>query len=256
MPTCTIAFAIDKGGSAKSMSSISLAAALARMGYKVLLGDTDHNGHCARWLGTQLNAGELGVHSLFEDSPPSITEVIRPTSVPNLDVLPSDSQLKSLKYRVFTRPMREFILQKHLEKIRNNYDFIIIDTHPDTDVYTANAITASDMVIIPCKYGGDAADGFAEMLGFIKALKGDDFENWAILMNQKDQRATSTNAAVMQQLHPWKDRMFKTEIPRCEALNQIQIMKQDIFTYAPKSTGAIAYNNLAKEIASYGKNTK
>ena len=107
--------------------------------------------------------------------------------------------------------------------------------------------------VIPCQMEARAADGLVDLLEVVSLIKGDDFDAWHILLTKVDSRKSLTNHAVMAALAPWTQKMLKTIIPQSEPLNQAQIERTDIFSFEPKSTGALAYEALTKEMIQYGR---
>jgi chromosome partitioning protein len=98
-----------------------------------------------------------------------------------------------------------------------------------------------------------AADGLVDLLEVISLIKGEEFDDWRILLTRVDSRKTTTNQAVMASLAPWVSKIFKTTIPQSESLNQAQIARTDIYSFEPKSRGALAYEAFAMEMIRYGR---
>ena len=98
-----------------------------------------------------------------------------------------------------------------------------------------------------------AADGLVDLLEVIGIIKGEDVEDWRVLLTKVDSRKSATNQAVLAALEQWEKRIFKTSIPRSKSLNQGQIERVDIFTFEPRSKGAVAYESFTKEILAYAK---
>jgi hypothetical protein len=115
-------------------------------------------------------------------------------------------------------------------------------------VLTQNALTASDLVLIPAPAEARATNAIADLLELVHVLKGPGFDAYRILLTRLDSRKSVTNQAVMKALEPWQDKILETVIPQSEPLNQAQMARKDIFRFAPDSTGAIAYRKLIKEI--------
>lgn len=113
---------------------------------------------------------------------------------------------------------------------------------------TQNAVAAADLLLIPAPAEARAANAIADLLELVQVLKGDGFDGFRILLVRVDQRKSRTNDAVMAALEPWEGRILKTSIPQSEPLNQAQMARQDIFRFAPESTGALAYRDLIQEL--------
>lgn len=249
----TIAIATHKGGTGKTVTAMALGAALARMGKRTLLVDLDPQGHCSLGLGLELQDTELTLRDFFgEPSVFPLKKVLKETHLPNLLIAPATIRLAPVSQSLYMRTKREEILKKGLAPIRQEFDFILIDCPPTLGVLTESGVEASDLIIVPCRMDARAADGLVDLLDVIFTLKGERFDNYRILITQYDSRKSVTNEAVMAQLAPWRDKFFKTFIPQSEQLNQAQMERTDVFTYDPKGKGAVAYQELAKEILTYG----
>jgi chromosome partitioning protein len=249
-----IAIATHKGGTGKTVTAIALGAGLARAGKRILLVDLDPQGHCSLGLGVELNDSELTLRDFFsEPSAFPLKKIIKQTHLQNLFIAPATIRLAPVSQSLYMRTKREEILKKGLAPIQGDYDFILIDCPPTLGVLTEAGIEASDLIIVPCRMDARAADGLVDLLDVIFTLKGEAFDNYRILITQYDSRKSVTNEAVMTQLAPWKDKFFKTFIPQSEQLNQAQMERTDVFTFDPKGRGALAYQELAKEIMTYGK---
>lgn len=250
----TIAIATHKGGTGKTVTSMALGAGLARAGKKTLLVDLDPQGHCSIGLGVELEEKELTVRDFFsEPTAFPLKRVIRATHLPNLSIAPSTIRLAPVSQSLYMRTKREEILKKGLAQIQGDYEYILIDCPPTLGVLTESGIEASDLIIVPCRMDARAADGLVDLLDVIFTLKGENFEKYRILITQYDSRKSVTNEAVMAQLSPWKDKFFKTFIPQSEQLNQAQMERTDVFSFDARGKGALAYEELTKEIMNHGK---
>lgn len=252
MPATIIAIATHKGGTSKTVTSVSLSAGLARAGKRTLLIDCDPQAHSSKALNVEATDNEPTLQDLIADLRLPVTKVIKQTQLENLSVIPSTIRLERQAQALYTRPKREELLKQALSPISRQYQYIVIDCPPSLGVLTEAAITAAHLVIIPCLMEARAADALVDLLDLITALRGKRFEGWRILRTKFDSRKTVTNEAVMATLKQWKSKMFKTSIPQSEPLNQTQIMRTDIFSFAPSSKGALAYQALTKEILRYG----
>jgi chromosome partitioning protein len=251
MPT-TITIAGHKGGIGKTVTAMALGAGLARSGQNTLLVDLDPQGHCALGLGVELPEKELTLREFFSEPPLPLSRLIRATQVPRLFLAPSNIRLARIAQALYMRPKREEFLKRGLREVQDHYTFTVIDCPPSLGVLTEMGIAAADLVIIPCQMEARAADGLVDLLEVIGLIKGEIFDRWRILLTKVDERRSVTNQAVMTALAPWKAQMFTTPIPQSEALNQAQIERTDIFSFEPKSKGALAYEAFTKEILAYG----
>jgi chromosome partitioning protein len=248
-----IAIATHKGGTGKTVTTMSLGAGFAREGKKTLLIDLDPQGHCSLGLGVEIQGDDLTLRDFFsEPAAFPLRRVIRPTHLENLFIAPSTIRLAPVGQSLYMRTKREEILRKGLSPIQRDYDFILIDCPPTLGVLTESGIEASNLIIIPCQMEARAADGLVDLLDLIAALKGEEFSSYRILITKYDPRKTVTNDVVMAQLAEWKKKFCETMIPLSEPLNQSQMERTDIFSFDPKGKGALAYESLAKELLSYG----
>jgi chromosome partitioning protein len=252
MPIKTIAITTHKGGTGKTVTAMSLGAALVRAQKKCLIVDLDPQGHSSLGLGLEINHKDLTIRDFFIEPPVPIDRVIRRTTTDNLHIIPSNIRLARVAQSLYMRPKREELLKRGMNPVRDHYDFIIIDCPPSLGALTENAIAAADLIIIPCQMEARAADGLVDLLEIINIIKGEEFNDWRILLTKLDSRKSITNQAVMTQLAQWEEKIFKTTIPQSESLNQAQIERTDIFTFEPKSKGALAYESFAQEILNYG----
>lgn len=248
MPATTISIATHKGGTGKTVTAMALASALGRAGKKTLIVDLDAQGHSTLGLGVELSEHDPTLRDIFVDPPMPVSQIIRQTSSPNLDILPSNIRLERVAQFIYMRPKREELLRRALQPVIGSYEFIVIDCPPSLGALTETGIAAADLIIVPCQMEARAADGLVDLLEIISILKGDAFHNWRILLTKVDSRKTLTNQAVMAALERWKDKTFHTSIPQSEPLNQAQIARQDIFAFDGKCKGAIAYQALMQEV--------
>jgi chromosome partitioning protein len=227
--TRTIAIATHKGGTGKTVTAMALGAALALTKNRTLLVDLDPQGHSTIGIGVELADSDPTIQDIFGDSPKPISLIIRETHLSYLHIVPSSIRLARLTQSLYARPRREEILKRTLSPALNRYD------------------------LIPCQMEARAADGLVDLLEVISIIKGEDFENWHIVLTRVDPRKSITNQAVRAALARWEHKIFKTFIPQSEPLNQSQIARTDIFSFEPKSAGAVAYQTLARELVkAYG----
>lgn len=249
----TIAIATHKGGTGKTVTTMSLGAGLAKNGKKTLLVDLDPQGHCSIGLGVELGDSDLTLKDFFtEPTTFPIKRVIHSTSTENLFIAPSTIRLAPIGQSLYMKPKREEILKKGLNFVQNDFEYILLDCPPTLGVLAETGITAADFVIIPCQMEARAADGLVDLLDLIYTLKGVNFESYQILITKLDSRKSVTNEVIMEQLSQWKRKFFKAKIPLNESLNQMQMARTDIFSYDANGKGAKAYWDLTKEILKNG----
>ena len=244
----TIAIATHKGGTGKTVTSMALAAALARNGNTTLLVDLDPQGHSTLGLGVEVGPKQPTLRELLAEPARPIGDVVVPTDVPNLSIVPSNIRVERPAQALYMRPRREGVLRRALQQLQPAPAFTIIDCPPSLGPLTENGIAAADWILVPCQMEARAVDGLVDLLELVVILKGDAFGDWRILYTKLDTRKTVTNTAVQTALEPYKAQTLATTIPQSEPLNQAQIDRVDVFSYAPDSKGAIAYRLLADEL--------
>jgi chromosome partitioning protein len=237
-----------KGGTAKTTTAISLSAALARQNFSTLLVDLDPQGHSTLGLGVDVGDRDLTLRDLLTEPPRPIADVVWFTSVPNLTIVPSTIHVERIAQAQYMRPRREIVLAKALQTLHPSPAFVVIDCPPSLGPLTENGIAAADWILVPCQMEARASEGLADVLELIAVLKGDAFDRWRILVTRFRAATTTTNAAIAAALADYKPHTLATVIPQNEPLNQAQIERVDIFTYAPKAPGAVAYQALAGEV--------
>ena len=246
----TLAICTHKGGTGKTVTALSLAAGFADSGQRCLLVDLDPQAHST--IGIGIDVTEPTLKDYFERHPGiPLRDVIQPVPANhNLDIAHSDLRLAWTAEGLSGRPKKEELQKRSLRDLKDDYDWIVIDTPPSLGVLTQNAVTAADLVLIPASAEARATNAIADLLELVQVLKGDAFEQYRVLLTRVDPRKKRTNSAVMKALEPWKSRILATHIPQSEPLNQAQMARQDIFRFAPDSTGAEAYRDLIQELTS------
>jgi len=243
-----IAISIHKGGTGKTVTAMALSAGLARAGKRTLLLDLDPQGHCSLGLGVELGEADYIITNLFRSPPQPVTKVMRETGVKGLYIVPSDIRLAPQAEHLYGHPRRADVLKAALTSVENEFEFIVMDCPPALGPFTDMALGAADLVLIPVQMEARATDALVDLLERITLIKGESFNNWRILRTRMDSRKTVTNEAVQAALEDWQGKLFETIIPQSEPLNQAQIERTDIFSFDPKSKGALAYEELTQEL--------
>jgi chromosome partitioning protein len=243
-----LCFSTHKGGTGKTTSSINLAAGFSRAGKSTLLVDMDPQGHSSLGLGIELAYEDLNIADVLSDRRIPVEQVIRETKIPLLSIAPSNLRLASESEALYAKVKREERLERSMKPVIGRYQWIVIDCPPALGVLTANAVGASDAIIIPCHMGARSLDGLGDLLNLVHILKGEDFTEWWILLTMVDARKSVTSDIFQDLLKPYRARVLETNIAISEALNQAQIAGEDIFTFDSKSKGAQHYEALTKEL--------
>jgi len=251
-----IAVANHKGGVGKSTTVINLGAALAGMGHRVLLIDTDAQGHTSLGLNIKTKDKQT-IAELLCDEDVTASEVIQETDVKNLDIIPSDLSLAIAELKLSTMPAKEFRLRNKLNTtiLETSYDFIIFDCAPTFGTLPMNVFTTATEIILPIQLGYFSLEGvsnFVDTINFINKTMGPLINHKitieGILITFFDTRTKLAREILSAVQDIFKDKLFQTTIPQNIKLNEAQSNGKSIFDYDPTCRGAEAYTNLALEV--------
>jgi chromosome partitioning protein len=245
-----IAVANQKGGVGKTTTAINLAASLAVLEYRTLLIDADPQANATSGVGHEPRNIKTTVYECIMDLA-NPKDVILKTETPNLDLLPASADLVGAELELVNLSNREFMLRNALSKIRDKYDFIIIDCVPSLGLITINSLSAADSVIIPVQCEYFALEGMGRLLNTIKIVQSRlnpalDIEG--ILPTMYDSRLRLHNQVVEEVKMHFQQMVFDTIIHRATKLSEAPSFGKTIIMHDASSKGAINYLNLAREI--------
>ncbi|MGI6554410.1 MAG: ParA family protein [Bacillota bacterium] len=249
-----ICVANQKGGVAKTTTAVNLSACLALEGKKVLLIDIDPQGNASSGLGIDRFAAISCIYDVLINGIP-LESIVHPTDIDNLFVVPATIQLAGAEIELVSAISREVKLKKAVQPVRENYDFIFIDCPPSLGLLTLNALTAADSILIPIQCEYYALEGLGQLMNTIKLVKkhlNSNLEIEGVLLTMFDARTNLSIQVVDEVKEYFKNKVFRTIIPRNVRLSEAPSHGKPVITYDPRSRGAEVYQELAGEIIENG----
>ncbi|MGH3549337.1 MAG: ParA family protein [Pseudonocardiaceae bacterium] len=250
-PARVLAICNQKGGVGKTTSTINLGAALAEYGRRVLLVDFDPQGALSVGLGMSSHDLDRTVYNLIMDQSVSMGEVVRPTSVPGMDLLPSNIDLSAAEVQLVTEVGREQALGRALRPLVPNYDFILVDCQPSLGLLTINALACADGVLIPLECEFFSLRGVALLMDTIDKVRerlNSDLTIVGLLATMYDPRPLHAREVMARVVEAFGDTVFDAVISRTVRFPETTVAGEPITRWAPKSAGANSYRTLAREV--------
>jgi len=240
----------QKGGTGKTTSAINIATSFALAGKKIMLIDLDPQANATSGIGINKHSVQKSTyHVLLEEQ--EIQTILQPTAVSNLFLAPSNLDLTGAEVELVGALGREYRLKRALQKEKENFDFIIIDSPPSLGLLTINGLCAADSVIIPVQCEYYALEGLTQLVKTIELVKDNLNPNLAIegvLLTMADYRTNLTKEVIQEARNYFKDKVYTTVIPRNIRLTEAPSFGKPVALYDKDSLGAQKYEELTREI--------
>lgn len=248
-----IAIASQKGGVGKTTTAINLGACLAQESRRVLIIDMDPQGNASSGLGINGNDQKTTTYEVLIGQAEA-KDAIQPTALANLDLLPTGQRLSGAEVELVGMMAREGRLRGCIEKIREEYDFVLIDSPPSLGLLTVNSLTAADSVLIPLQCEYLALEGLTQLIGSVRLVQdhlNPSLRIEGVLLTMFDARLNLSQQVAEEARKFFADRLYHAVIPRNVRLSEAPSFGKPIVLYDPHSSGAESYRELAKEVLNH-----
>jgi chromosome partitioning protein len=246
-----IAIANQKGGVGKTTTTVNLGAALAELGFRVLVLDLDPQGNASTGLGLNPRDVEGSVYDVLLNDV-ALEDIVEPTSLKNLFVAPATIDLAGAEIELVPVMSRELKLKKAIDQVRDQYDLVMIDCPPSLGLLTVNGLAASDDVIVPIQCEYYALEGLGQLLrnvGLVQANLNPALDIRGIILTMYDARTKLADQVVSEVRAYFGPKVYETVVPRTVRLSEAPSFGQPIIVFDSTSRGAKAYRDLAKEVS-------
>ena len=243
-----IAVTNQKGGVGKTTTAVNTAAGIAKLGYKVLLIDTDPQGNATSGVGVDKRAVKYSAYSIMIDDI-GVKDAILHTEFENLDVIPSSIELAAAELELADLEHREAKLKNALSAVKTEYDYIFIDCPPSLGLITTNALCASDTILVPIQPEYYALEGLSQLIATVRLVKrkyNPYLEIEGVLLTMYDGRLNLTQQVVQEVKKFFPKKVFSSVIPRGVRLSEAPSFGMPIMYFDKNSKGSAAYMELAE----------
>ncbi len=246
-----LAIANQKGGVGKTTTAVNLGAALAEVGFRVLVVDLDPQGNATTGLGVNPRDVNGSIYDvILADA--SLEDCVEPTSIRNLFVVPATIDLAGAEIELVPQMSREFRLRRAVDAVRDQYDLILIDCPPSLGLLTVNGLAAADDIIVPIQCEYYALEGLGQLLRNVALVQGNlnpGLEVRGIVLTMYDARTRLADQVEAEVRQYFGDKVYRTVVPRTVRLSEAPSFGQPIIVFDSASRGAKAYRALAKEVS-------
>jgi chromosome partitioning protein len=246
-----LAIANQKGGVGKTTTAVNLGAALAELGYRVLVIDLDPQGNATTGLGISHRNVEGSIYDVIMNDT-AVEDCVEPTSVRNLFVVPATIDLAGAEIELVPAFSRELKLRRALQEVRNDYEFTLIDCPPSLGLLTVNGLAASDDVVVPIQCEYYALEGLGQLLRNVSLVRSNlnpTLDVRGIVLTMYDARTRLAEQVEQEVRAHFGEKVYRTVVPRTVRISEAPSFGQPVTVFDTSSRGATAYRELAKEVS-------